>query len=122
MYVRLPFLCVYCNIIQFLFQVMNSGLMKNEHLQCTNLHHFEAMVSCALQEKECSSILETLTVQLDNGSSKRICVDIVSENGHKWTKVIARNAAALSRISVGTDILFHHINFQVFEKRELVYM
>uniref|UniRef100_A0A1B6C4V1 DUF1308 domain-containing protein n=1 Tax=Clastoptera arizonana TaxID=38151 RepID=A0A1B6C4V1_9HEMI len=87
--------------IVFLTKVINSGSIKKEYLHCSNLHHFEALVICAALESDCTSLLETLTVQLDNGSCKKICIDIVSQHGNKWTKVIARNAAALSRISRG---------------------
>ena len=75
--------------------------MKKEYLQCTNLHHYCALITSALLEEECVSLLEIFSLTMAEGRVKRICVDIVSHGGQRWVKVVARNPISLSRISVG---------------------
>lgn len=75
--------------------------MKKEHLLCTNLHHYCALIASSLHEKDCISLLEIFLLTLAGGRVKRICVDIVSHGGQQWVKVVARNPISLSRISVG---------------------
>jgi hypothetical protein len=80
---------------------MNSKKAKKEHLLCTNLHHFQALVSCFITSCDCVAVLQSFVLTKADGSSKRICVDIVAEKGQKWIKVIARNPKALSQLSAG---------------------
>lgn len=75
--------------------------MKNEHLFSTNLHHFDALVSCISNSDDVVSVLETKSYKDNNGFPKKLCVDIVCQGGRKWIKVIARNPKALSQILTG---------------------
>ncbi|KDR11077.1 UPF0415 protein C7orf25 homolog isoform X2 [Zootermopsis nevadensis] len=87
--------------IQFLLKVTKSKKAKKEHLLCTNLSHFEALVSCLVGSYDPVAVLQTFVLTKSDGSSKRICVDIVAEKGQQWIKVIARNPKALSQLSTG---------------------
>uniref|UniRef100_A0A8D8RSE9 UPF0415 protein C7orf25 homolog n=2 Tax=Cacopsylla melanoneura TaxID=428564 RepID=A0A8D8RSE9_9HEMI len=85
--------------IQFLEKTMRSSKMKEEHLLCTNLHHFQALLNHALVQP-CDSLLQHFFYY--HGDQKcKICVDIVANKGQKWIKVISRNPKALSQISLG---------------------
>ncbi|XP_023708856.1 UPF0415 protein C7orf25 homolog isoform X3 [Cryptotermes secundus] len=81
--------------------VVKSKEAKKEHLLCTNLHHFQALVSCITGSCSCVAVLETFVLKKADGILKRICVDIVAEKGQQWVKVIARNPKALSQLSTG---------------------
>lgn len=81
------------------FQAKNAGTLRKEQLSCSNLHHFQAFVNCILADKNCVSILHTFTVE--DKIRRKISVDIVTDERHRWRKVIARNPRALSQISVG---------------------
>ncbi|XP_069702933.1 UPF0415 protein C7orf25 homolog isoform X2 [Periplaneta americana] len=81
--------------------VTKSKAAKKEHLLCTNLHHFQALVSCLNSSHDAVAVLQSFVVTKRDGSSKRICVDIVTEKGQEWVKVIARNPKALSQLSTG---------------------
>lgn len=85
--------------IQFLEKTMRSNKMKEEHLLCTNLHHFQALLNHALLQP-CDSLLQHF-FYFQGDEKCKICVDIVSNKGQKWTKVISRNPKALSQISLG---------------------
>lgn len=88
--------------INFLRKVLKKHDVKIEHVKCTNLGHLEALVNCALKHSNgCSGILETLELRTDGGDSKRVCVDVVADNGQTWIKVVARNPKALSLLSAG---------------------
>lgn len=85
-------------------QVTKSKKAKKEHLLCTNLSHFEALVSCLVGSYDPVAVLQTFVLTKSDGSSKRICVDIVAEKGQQWIKVIARNPKALSQLSTGKHV------------------
>ncbi|KAJ9598471.1 hypothetical protein L9F63_010867 [Diploptera punctata] len=87
--------------INFLLKVLRSREAKKEHLLCTNLHHFEALARCLISSHGSIAVLRHFTLNRTDGSSKRICVDIVSQDGQCWVKVIARNPKALSQLSTG---------------------
>ncbi|KAI5712425.1 hypothetical protein M8J75_008245 [Diaphorina citri] len=85
--------------IQFLEKTMKNNKMKEEHLLCTNLHHFQALLNHALLQP-CDALLQHFFYFQGNEKCK-ICVDVVANKGHKWIKVISRNPKALSQISLG---------------------
>ena len=101
--------------ISVLLQVVTSKEAKKEHLLCTNLHHFEAVVSCLVSSCSSVSVLHCFTLNKTNGTSKRICVDIVAENGQCWIKVIARNPKALSQLSIGK--LLHNVSLKAKQRK-----
>lgn len=85
----------------FLRKVLEKHDVKKEHVKCTNLGHLEALVNCILKNCDgCSGILETLELRTSE-DSKRVCVDVVADNGRTWIKVVARNPKALSLLSAG---------------------
>lgn len=70
--------------------------MKKEHLQSTNLIHLNAMVARLSCSKDPVSVMKPFKYQ-----KSRLEVDIVCNNGASWVKVVARNARALTLISLG---------------------
>ncbi|KAK0175324.1 hypothetical protein PV327_009081 [Microctonus hyperodae] len=82
--------------IKFLNKVRSAGNVKKEYLQSTNLIHLNAMVERLLSSKEPTSVMKPF--KIDN---TRLEVDIVCNSGDSWVKVIARNARALTLISLG---------------------
>lgn len=88
--------------IKFLRKVLKKHDVKIEHVKCTNLCHLEALVNCVLQHSTgCVGILETLELKTCNRDSKRVCVDVIADDGQTWIKVVARNPKALSLLSAG---------------------
>ncbi|KOB76904.1 Uncharacterized protein OBRU01_04710 [Operophtera brumata] len=82
--------------VEFLKKLKTSGKVKWEHLSCSNLRHFEAMVECSRRP---GVIAVSKVFHLDD--STKLLVDIVSDGGKSWTKVIARNPKSLSALSSG---------------------
>lgn len=98
-------------LIFMLFQVLEKHDVKKEHVKCTNLGHLEALVNCILENCDgCSGILETLELRTSD-DSKRVCVDVVADNGRTWIKVVARNPKALSLLSAGESYVFSWLLF-----------
>lgn len=84
----------------FLQKVASSGKKDTKHLSTSNLTHFQALVSTALEVDNCDSVLEPFTFQKD-GVTKRIVIDIVTHQGLQWIKVTARNPKSLMMSCVG---------------------
>jgi hypothetical protein len=82
-------------------QVTKPKAAKKEHLVCTNLLHFQALVSCLVGSYDPVAVLQSFILTKEDGNTKRICVDIVAEKGQQWIKVIARNPKALTQLSTG---------------------
>lgn len=70
--------------------------MKKDHLQSTNLIHLSALVDRILSSKNPVSVIKPFKYE-----NSRLEVDIVYNGGSTWVKVIARNARALTLISIG---------------------
>uniref|UniRef100_A0A146M6L3 UPF0415 protein C7orf25 n=1 Tax=Lygus hesperus TaxID=30085 RepID=A0A146M6L3_LYGHE len=85
----------------FLNKVRDAGNLKKEHLACSNIHHYSALLSYIKQSENCVSLLETFNFVEEETGKKKICVDVVSQGKLKWTKVIARNPKALLQILKG---------------------
>ncbi|KAM0729567.1 UPF0415 protein C7orf25-like protein [Formica fusca] len=82
--------------IKFLEKVHCAGNLKKKHLQSTNLIHLNAIVARLSCAKDLVSVMRPFKHQ-----KSRLEVDIVCNNGASWVKVIARNARALTLISLG---------------------
>nr|XP_050855828.1 UPF0415 protein C7orf25 homolog [Vespula vulgaris] len=82
--------------IRFLKKVQSTGNVKKEHLQSTNLIHLDAMVMRLFNSKEPISVMKPFKYE-----RSRLEIDIVCMSGGSWVKVIARNAKALTLISLG---------------------
>lgn len=82
--------------IRFLEKVQSTGNVKKEHLQSTNLIHLNAMVGRLFCAKDPTHVMKPFKCQ-----NSRLEVDIVCNGGASWVKVIARNAKALTLISLG---------------------
>lgn len=78
-------------------QVRSSGAVKKEYLQSTNLIHLTAMVDCLFESKDPTRVMHPFK----DKDNERLEVDIVSKSGAAWIKVIARNARALTLVSLG---------------------
>lgn len=82
--------------IYFLKGLQNTKKVKLEQLSCSNLRHLGAMVECASR----NGVVAVCKIFHINESNKLV-VDIISDNGKIWTKVIARNPKSLSALSAG---------------------
>nr|XP_012139535.1 PREDICTED: UPF0415 protein C7orf25 homolog isoform X3 [Megachile rotundata] len=82
--------------IRFLEKVQSTGNVKKEHLQSTNLIHLNAIVARLFCANEPTNVMKPFKYQ-----KSRLEVDIVCNGGASWVKVIARNARALTLISMG---------------------
>ncbi|XP_015511997.2 UPF0415 protein C7orf25 homolog [Neodiprion pinetum] len=82
--------------IRFLKKVQSTGNVKKDHLQSTNLIHLSALVDRLHASKNPVSVIKPFKFE-----QSRLEVDIVDNNGSTWVKVIARNARALTLISLG---------------------
>lgn len=82
-------------------QALLQNKVKKEHIACTNLNFYKGLVEELFSQEDPDSVLETFLYQTDDRVNARITVDIVSENGGKWTKIVARNPSALQNIYKG---------------------
>lgn len=82
--------------IKFLEKVQDTGNLKKKHLQSSNLTHLDAMVARLSCAKDPVSVMRPFKYQ-----KSRLEIDIVCNSGASWVKVIARNARALTLISLG---------------------
>ncbi|XP_078033712.1 UPF0415 protein C7orf25 homolog [Augochlora pura] len=82
--------------IRFLEKVQSTGNVKKEHLQSTNLIHLNAIGARLFCASEPTNVMKPFKYQ-----KSRLEVDIVCNGGASWVKVIARNAKALTLISMG---------------------
>lgn len=82
--------------IDFLKRLQKTNKFKPEQLSCSNLRHLGAMVECA---KRPGVVAVSKVFHLD--STNKLLIDIVSDQGKTWTKVIARNPRSLSALSSG---------------------
>lgn len=80
----------------FSIKVQSTGNVKKEHLQSTNLIHLNAIVARLFCANEPTNVMKPFKYQ-----KSRLEVDIVCNGGASWIKVIARNARALTMISMG---------------------
>ncbi|KAJ8913864.1 hypothetical protein NQ315_003773 [Exocentrus adspersus] len=83
--------------VTFLKKAVRSNTLKNEYLQCSNLTHYAAVIDVLQQlVKKCQAVNKVFIL-----NNKKITVDIISNDGLTWIKVIARNPKALSQICMG---------------------
>ncbi|XP_017885014.1 UPF0415 protein C7orf25 homolog isoform X2 [Ceratina calcarata] len=82
--------------IRFLEKVQCTGNVKKEHLQSTNLIHLNAIVTRLFCVNQPTNVMKPF-----KHKKSRLEVDIVYNGGASWVKVIARNARALTLISMG---------------------
>ncbi|XP_044259832.1 UPF0415 protein C7orf25 homolog [Tribolium madens] len=82
--------------LKFLGQVIKTGKIKKEHIQCSNLTHFSAVVNTLNKVEKCLCVNKV--VMLDD---RKITIDIICDDGLTWMKVIARNPKSLSQICMG---------------------
>lgn len=71
-------------------------MIKKEHLQCSNLTHFSAIIETLKSVQTCLSVNKVFMLK-----DRKITVDMVSNGGLTWTKVIARNPKSVSQICMG---------------------
>ncbi|PZC85503.1 hypothetical protein B5X24_HaOG216611 [Helicoverpa armigera] len=82
--------------IEFLRKLQRSKKVKIEQLSCSNLRHLGAMVESALRP----GVIAVCKIFHTNDNTKLV-IDIISDEGRVWTKVIARNPKSLSALSAG---------------------
>ncbi|XP_077286729.1 UPF0415 protein C7orf25 homolog [Arctopsyche grandis] len=82
--------------VSFLKKLKSSQFVKKEQLSCSNLRHLSAVVECALRPG-----VIALSKVFHTNDGNRVSIDVISDNGRIWTKVIARNPRSLSALSHG---------------------
>lgn len=82
--------------LNFLRKIYKTNSIKKEHLQCTNLTHFTALVKKLSEVENCIAVHKVF-----NLDDRKLVIDIVCDNGLSWMKVIARNPKSLSQICMG---------------------
>ncbi|XP_063619191.1 UPF0415 protein C7orf25 homolog [Cydia splendana] len=80
----------------FLKKLQKTRKVKLEQLSCSNLRHLGAMVDCALRP---GVVAVCKIFHIDDES--KLVIDVISDQGKTWTKVIARNPKSLSALSSG---------------------
>ena len=83
--------------IRFLQKHSDNGLkqLKREHLECSNLTHLRAVVNTLRACHHPTEVLKSFQFKdEDGGRPKKICVDVVADDGLSWIKVVARNSKA----------------------------
>lgn len=76
-------------------------LIKESHLQSTNLTHLRAIVESAENLENVFSVLHVFTYEGPDGQKQTLVVDVVANGGHTWVKAIGRKAEALHNIWQG---------------------
>ena len=74
----------------------NFHSLKKEHISCSNLVHLNCLVEQLYQANETVSVMNPFNLSKSSGS-KKVMVDIVSDGGATWIKVVARNPRALNK-------------------------
>lgn len=76
-------------------------VIKESHLQSTNLTHLRAIVESAENLENVVSVLHVFTYEGPDGQRQTLVVDVVANGGHTWVKAIGRKAEALHNIWQG---------------------
>lgn len=76
-------------------------LIKESHLQSTNLTHLKAIVESAESLEGVVSVLHVFAYDDPDGVKQSLVVDVVANGGHTWVKAIGRKAEALHNIWQG---------------------
>ncbi|TRY53802.1 hypothetical protein DNTS_002764 [Danionella cerebrum] len=76
-------------------------VIKESHLQSTNLTHLKAIVESAESLENVVSVLHVFTYEGSDGQKQTLVVDVVANGGHTWVKAIGRKAEALHNIWQG---------------------
>ncbi|XP_036375086.1 UPF0415 protein C7orf25 homolog [Megalops cyprinoides] len=76
-------------------------LIKESHLQSTNLTHLKAIVESAESLEDVVSVLHVFAYEGPGGQKQTLVVDVVANGGHTWVKAIGRKAEALHNIWQG---------------------
>lgn len=76
-------------------------VIKESHLQSTNLTHLKAIVESAESLEKVVSVLHVFAYESPDGQKQTLVVDVVANGGHTWVKSIGRKAEALHNIWQG---------------------
>ncbi|KAK2901060.1 hypothetical protein QQF64_014848 [Cirrhinus molitorella] len=76
-------------------------VIKESHLQSTNLTHLRAIVESAENLENVVSVLHVFAYEGPDGQKQTLVVDVVANGGHTWVKAIGRKAEALHNIWQG---------------------
>ncbi|XP_051990386.1 UPF0415 protein C7orf25 homolog [Xyrauchen texanus] len=88
--------------LKFLQKVEAGKVMiKESHLQSTNLTHLKAIVESAENLENVASVLHVFAYEGPDGQKQTLVVDVVANGGHTWVKAIGRKAEALHNIWQG---------------------
>lgn len=80
-----------------LLKIIKVGILKKEHIQCSNLTHFAAVFEALKGVRQCISVNKIVPLE----DERKITVDIICDGGLTWMKIVARNPKSLSQICMG---------------------
>ncbi|XP_040519116.1 UPF0415 protein C7orf25 homolog isoform X2 [Gallus gallus] len=88
--------------LNFLHKVESGKVViKESHLQSTNLTHLQAIIQSAENLEDVVSVLQVFSYEDRFGNRQTLVVDVVANGGHTWVKAIGRKAEALHNIWLG---------------------
>ncbi|XP_021243887.1 UPF0415 protein C7orf25 homolog [Numida meleagris] len=88
--------------LNFLHKVESGKVViKESHLQSTNLTHLQAVIQSAENLEDVVSVLHVFAYEDRFGNRQTLVVDVVANGGHTWVKAIGRKAEALHNIWLG---------------------
>jgi len=100
--------------------------LRKAHLECSNLIHLQSVVKQILRSENVVSVLQPFNLSEDELHQKKVCVDVVCDDGNTWCKVIARNPRALQLNSKGENnfgqrnILDQAVEFLVCSQQNVI--
>jgi hypothetical protein len=62
--------------------------IKPAHVAGTNISHYRAIVDVIKSEKNVIQVLKTFRYKAPDGTMSSICIDVVSDFGRRWIKVM----------------------------------
>jgi len=100
--------------------------LRKAHLECSNLIHLQSVVKQILRSENVVSVLQPFNLSEGGLHQKKVCVDVVCDDGNTWCKVIARNPRALQLNSKGENnfgqrnILDQAVEFLVCSQQNVI--
>jgi len=79
----------------------DAATIKDQHLASTNLQHLEAIQFIFDCAQNITAVLQSFVYLLPSGEGHTVMVDVVTNKGSHWVKVITRKRTAIHRKWLG---------------------
>lgn len=86
----------------FSFKVLNSGQAKLEHASTSNITWYTAVIEVLQKQIDVYSVMESFMYK-EESEFKKLTVDIVTNCGCVWIKVIAKSCKNISSSMEGKN-------------------